>query len=114
MNSSNFISDNSIVSEPPPLPFLINLIPVTSSNENNLDINNINYQQKILPQQHIYFDLEFVNFSEYIKSNIVYDMRIEIEYLSYFPNVEKYLSTNEETKNDPTTIEDSDTVYVRR
>lgn len=103
----------STTSELPPLPFLINLTPIIPSNESE---QNSSSPQKILPQQHVYFDLEFVNFAEYIKSNIVYDMRIEIEYLSYFPNIEKFLSSNEETKDDVNTSpsEDLDTVYIRK
>jgi hypothetical protein len=81
--------------------------------------------QRILPQEHLSFELEFFNFSNSLQTQAVaYDLKIEIDYLSTFPGVERYLSmaaTAEDLmsgssppETETETKTKTDTVYIRK
>ncbi len=87
-----------------PLPFLINLSPLEDS-------ETTESPRKILPHQYLLYNLEFYNFFE-ASTSAIYEIRIEIEYLSTFPGVEKYLGG--ETEESKELIEETETLYVRK
>jgi hypothetical protein len=97
------------VSTDPPLPFLIRLSMIEISPTSG---------QRILPQQHLSFELEFFNFCDSLQAQAMsYEMKIEIDYLSTFPGVEKYLSIPEappDSMDGSTEQETTETVFIRK
>jgi hypothetical protein len=93
----------------PPLPFLIRFSPVSPAPPHD------STDQRIPPQQHRLFELEFVNFSGALLSPVTYEMKIEIDYISTFEGMEKFFRIPDHNLNETSSeAEEAETVYIRK
>jgi hypothetical protein len=99
-------SPDKEITADPPLPFLIRLSTLPSPTDSSND-------QRISPQQHRLFELEFVNFSASLVSPVTYEMKIEIDYISTFDGMERFFKIPENL-TETSEVEEAETVYIRK